>query len=147
MPIRKSKRNVGISRIDQPHKRTHGFFVRLTRQGVVHNAFFADKSHGGKKKALEAAREHYAMLLRKHGGGSRRDRAEIVRRLSSSGIVGVRKTVVVKKGRKDVYWMASWSPKLNVVRRRMFAVRKYGAEKAKALAIRTRRAGVRAMED
>jgi hypothetical protein len=55
----------GISRIDQPEKRTHGFFVRLARQGKTHSAFFADKSHGGRQKALAAARQHYEMLLAK----------------------------------------------------------------------------------
>ena len=55
----------GISRIDQPEKRTHGFFVRLARQGKTHSAFFSDKSHGGRQKALVAARQHYEMLLAK----------------------------------------------------------------------------------
>lgn len=59
--------NAGISRIAQPEKRTFGFFVRLMRKGKIYNAFFADKSHGGQRKALEAARAHYQLLLREHG--------------------------------------------------------------------------------
>ncbi|HET7625111.1 MAG TPA: hypothetical protein VFM25_07590 [Verrucomicrobiae bacterium] len=72
MAARKSKRERGISRIDQKEKRTHGFFVRLTRKGKIYNAFFSDKVLGGKKKALEAARNHYQELLRKHGPISRK---------------------------------------------------------------------------
>jgi hypothetical protein len=52
----------GISRIDQPSTRTHGYFVRVgyhrTRDGAwrpKHRAFFGDAGHGGKAKALKAA--------------------------------------------------------------------------------------------
>ncbi len=52
----------GISRIDQPSTRTHGYFVRVgyhrTRDGLwrpKHRAFFGDASHGGKAKAMKAA--------------------------------------------------------------------------------------------
>jgi hypothetical protein len=52
----------GVSRIDQPDRRTHGYFVRLgyarSRDGTTRpraTAFFGDASHGGKKGALRAA--------------------------------------------------------------------------------------------
>lgn len=51
----------GISRIDQETSRTHGFFVRVgyrkTTRGwrPKESAFFGDKSHSGRRKALEAA--------------------------------------------------------------------------------------------
>jgi len=61
----------GISRIDQPGKRTHGFFVRLARQGKTHSAFFGDKSHGGRENALAAAQQHYEKLLAKFGPAER----------------------------------------------------------------------------
>ena len=57
----------GISRIDQPEKHNHGFYVRLTRAGKTHSAFFADKSHGGREKALAAAQKHYQGMLLKFG--------------------------------------------------------------------------------
>ena len=57
----------GISRIDQEATRTHGFFVRVgyerTSGGTWrprHRAFFGDASHGGKTKALKAAKEWLA---------------------------------------------------------------------------------------
>ena len=71
--IRPRRKTPGISRIEQPEKRTHGYFVRLARKGKIYPAFFADKTHGGKRRALKAAQKHYRKLLRKHGRLSRRD--------------------------------------------------------------------------
>jgi len=147
MATRRLNRNAGISRIDQIEKRTHGFFVRLRREKKIFNAFFADKSHGGKRNALEAARKHYRKLLRQHGYRSRRDWAQIARRKGASGIVGVRRTSLKRGKREYRFWLATWSPRLHIVRRRIFSVRKYGASGAKALAIQARRAGVRSMKD
>lgn len=142
----KAKRHPGISRIDQLDKRTHGYFVRLTRNGKVYNSFFADKRLGGKKQALEAAQKHYQALLREHGEMSRKAWAQIPRRKSKSGIVGVRKASVERDGRTITYWAATWSPRPHVSQRRMFSIRKYGSTKARELAIRARNAGLRAME-
>lgn len=56
-----SNPSAGISRIDQPARRTHGFFVRVgykrTSDGYRPqlSAFFGDVSHGGKRGAWEAA--------------------------------------------------------------------------------------------
>ncbi|MEO8448524.1 MAG: hypothetical protein ABI647_01965 [Gemmatimonadota bacterium] len=59
---RKSASKVpGISRIDQPTTRTFGWFCRYgyrpTPKGTrpKFTAFFGDATHGGKKKALDAA--------------------------------------------------------------------------------------------
>jgi hypothetical protein len=61
------KSSPGISRIDQRDKRTHGFFVRLTRRGKTHSAFFTDRKYGGRKAAFAAAQLRYAALLKKFG--------------------------------------------------------------------------------
>jgi hypothetical protein len=51
----------GISRIDQPTTRTHGYFVRVGYRKTTKgwrpkaSAFFGDASHGGKTSALKAA--------------------------------------------------------------------------------------------
>lgn len=51
----------GISRIDQESRRTHGYFVRvgykMTDGGSrpTASAYFGDASHGGRRKAWEAA--------------------------------------------------------------------------------------------
>ncbi|MEI8290978.1 MAG: AP2/ERF family transcription factor [Verrucomicrobiota bacterium] len=139
----------GVCRIDQPTHRTHGFFVRLAQRGKIHSAFFTDKKHGGREQALAAAQAHYLQLRQKLGlplQRSRREWAETVRRKGRSGIIGVQRAIdrQVKPWRK--YWRATWSPELGVVRKRQFSIRKHGEEKAKQLAIRARRAGVRSMK-
>ena len=142
-------RTPGICRIDQPAKHNHGFFVRLQRNGKIHSAFFTDCSHGGRKQALAAAQKHHRKLLRKLGPTKSKFRqwwADIRRRKGSSGIVGVQKLVDRRSTRPRTYWKATWSPEPYVVRRKEFSVRKFGARKARRLAIRARRAGVRNMQ-
>ena len=140
----------GICRIDQPSHRTHGFFVRVSRRGKIHSAFFTDKKHGGREPALAAAQAHYLKLRQKLGMPQKRARrwnAEIVRRKGRSGIHGVRRVILRGvSGRRLKYWMAMWSPELGVVRKKQFSIRKFGEEKARQLAIRARRAGVRSMK-
>lgn len=61
----------GISRIDQPSRRTHGYFVRLdyrkTSDGYRPRltAYFGDASHGGRKAAWQAAESWVATQRRK----------------------------------------------------------------------------------
>jgi hypothetical protein len=136
----------GISRIDQPEKRTHGFFVRLQRRGISHNAFFADQSYGGKRRALRAAQRHFRILEKKYRPMTRKRWAELPRRKGKSGIIGVRRVVIRQPGQPRLaYWQANWSPRPYRIRRRSFSVRKFGERKAKALAVKARRSGVRTM--
>jgi len=53
----------GISRIDQPEKKIHGWYVRVTYKGKTEQKFFADKAHGTKPKALKMAQEHRDHLV------------------------------------------------------------------------------------
>jgi hypothetical protein len=69
-----TKRTPGISRIDQPAKRTHGFFVRVQRRGKIHSAFFTDQKYGGRKRALAAAQKQYRKLVAKWGPPKRKQR-------------------------------------------------------------------------
>jgi hypothetical protein len=139
----------GISRIDQPHKHNHGFFVRVARRGKIHSAFFADKKFGGRELALAAALVHRDKLAASLGRPVRMDRrqnAEIVRRKGRSGILGVQRIINrrVKPWRK--YWKATWSPEPYVVARKQFSIWKHGEAKARRLAIQARRAGLRSMK-
>ena len=68
---RRPVRRPGISRIDQPSTRTHGWFVRAgfyTRPDGAsaprHRKFFGDVSYGGKRRALKAATEYLAIVTR-----------------------------------------------------------------------------------
>jgi hypothetical protein len=138
----------GIARIDQREKHNHGFFVRLQRKGIVHSAFFADMSYGGKRRAFRAAQKHFQGLEKKYQPMTRQRWAEMLRRKGKSGIIGVRRSIVRRRGQRGrVSWQANWSPRPHVVRRRSFSVRKFGERKAKALAILARRIGVQTMRD
>ena len=62
----------GISRIDQESTRTHGWFVRVgfyeRKDGTYvprHTKYFGDFTHGGKTKALKAARAFVDKLQRR----------------------------------------------------------------------------------
>jgi hypothetical protein len=139
----------GICRIDQLENRTHGFFVRVTRKGKTYSAFFTDLKHGGKAKALAAAQRHYRKLRKQLGLPQQKLRrwwAEFRRRKGSSSIVGVQRVVDWRFKPPRVTWKATWSPEPYVSRRRSFSARKFGGRKAKRLAIRARRAGVRSMK-
>ena len=139
----------GITRIDQPSHRTHGFFVRVSSQGKTYSAFFSDKKFGGKRRALAVSKKYYLKLKKLLGlprDVSRRSWAENVGRCGKSGILGVRRVIIRRPGGVSKYWVAAWSPELGVYRKKNFSIRKFGEEKAKQLAIRARRAGVRNMK-
>jgi hypothetical protein len=147
--MNKPSKTPGISRIDQPSHRTHGFFLRAARTGEIFSAFFTDKTYGGRAAALAAAVEHRGKLLKILGLPIRKMRrlnAEIVRRRSRSGIYGVRRVIDRKVRPWRKYWVAAWSPELGVVRKKQFSIRKHGEERAKQLALRARRAGLRSMK-
>jgi hypothetical protein len=61
LPMRE-RPNYGVSRIDQPEKANHGWYIRITKNGHTEQKFFADKSYGGKAPALEHAREFRDLL-------------------------------------------------------------------------------------
>lgn len=61
----------GISRVDQPSRRTHGYVVRLDYRKTPNGyrpritAFFGDISHGGRRAAWDAAEKYLASVRRK----------------------------------------------------------------------------------
>ncbi len=69
---RRPVRRRGISRIDQDSTRTHGWFVRAgfhaRRDGSYvprHSKYFGDATHGGKRRALQAAQAYLAKVDRR----------------------------------------------------------------------------------
>ncbi len=64
-------RRRGISRIDQPSTRTHGWFVRSgfyeRKDGTYApriSKYFGDFTHGGKQRALKAAQTYLAKVTK-----------------------------------------------------------------------------------
>ncbi len=136
--------NYGITRIDQPEKKNHGFYVRITHRGKGFQKYFPDKSLGGKPKALKAARAWRDSLLDKMPKYKQEAAAKKKRRIKQSGVVGV--THVVSKSSKGTvyeYWQAAWTDGDGRRRTAKFSISRYGDEKAADLAKKARRSGVR----
>jgi len=131
-----------ISRIDQKHKKHHGWYVRVTWNKATDSKFFSDKLHDGKVKALKAAVKYRDEVEAKLG----KPRSEglvlgNVRR-SNTGVRGVRRLTSkqTKDGTTyewDVY-QVTYHPAPGVTRRTSVSVQRYGEEEAfeRAKAIR-----------
>jgi hypothetical protein len=135
-------KQMSISRIDQPEKHNHGYYVRLTRNGKTKSKFFSDKSSGGKRAALRAAKHHEAELLELAAKKVKTGRAKLSKR-NTSGLLGVSRGAWNENGRKAAYWQAAWIDGEGTRKSRKFAVSKYGEEKALRLAKKARREGLR----
>lgn len=135
---------MAISRIDQPEKRTHGYYVRVTRHGKTQAKFFPDKTHGGKRAALKAAKEHEAELHAWAAAQKPRPRKPSSR--NTSGVVGVNRTAYNSGSTLNEYWQAEWTDSDGRRRSAKYSINKYGEDKAKRLAIKARREGLRAKE-
>ena len=133
----------GISRIDQPSRKTFGWYVRVNYNNKQVSKFFSDKAHNGKQKALDKAVE-FRDQAEKKLGRPRTDRQVIARNpRNSSGIMGVqRKTKIVKteQGEREIekYYVVTWNPEPGRVERIFVSIDKYGDKAAllKACAIR-----------
>jgi len=136
--------NYGITRIDQPEKKNHGYYVRITHRGKSHQKYFPDKALGGKTKALKAAREHRDKLLEKMPKYKQDAASKKKRRIKQSGITGV--THVVSRSPKGTtyeYWQAAWLDGDGKRKTAKFSISRHGEDKALSMAKRARRAGVR----
>lgn len=136
---------MSISRIDQPERHNHGYYVRLTRNQKTQSKFFADKSNGGKRAALRAAKQHEAELLEQAAANNKRRKPTLSSR-NTSGIVGVTRGQWEESGKQVAYWQAAWVGSKGERLNRKFSVNKHGEERARRLAIKARREGVKARE-
>lgn len=124
----------GISRIDQPEKKNHGFYVRITHRGKTTQKFFPDKSNGGKAKALKAAKAFRDKAFAKLPKSRREAAANRRKKIKQSGVTGV--THVVSKsvaGKTYEYWQAAWNER-GKRKTAKFSVARYGESKALELA-------------
>lgn len=136
--------NYGITRIDQPEKKNHGFYVRITHRGRSHQKYFPDKASGGKTKALKAAKAHRDGLLSKMPKYKQEAASKKKRRIKQSGVVGVTHVVSKSpKGKDYEYWQAAWASGDGKRKTAKFSITRYGSEKALTMAKKARRAGLK----
>lgn len=136
--------NYGITRIDQPEKKNHGYYVRITHRGEGFQKYFPDKSLGGKRKALKEARLYRNGILAKLPKEKQIAASKKKRRIQRSGVVGV--THVVSKSSKAKvyeYWQAAWVDREGRRRTAKFSIARYGGVKAMEMAKKARRDGLR----
>lgn len=108
--------------------------VMLVRQGRRFQGEFAVADHGGVEDAKAAALAYRDELLRTIRPLSRREFSAIVRKNNTSGVPGVSRSVEPAGGR----WSATVYLSNGKSQRRSFAVKKFGEERAKELAIEAR---------
>jgi len=139
MAKRQTGKNKLITRID--HKNTHGWNVRIVKDGETHSRLFSDGVHGGKRKALEAARAYRDKLHQKLFKRPVSERREIrySNARNSTGIVGVSLSVRRRGSGIYEYYVATWCPKKGQQARKAFSVNMYGRRKAFRMACDFRR--------
>jgi len=134
----------GITRIDQPEKKNHGYYVRITHQGKCHQKYFPDKSSGGKRKALAAAQAHRDAVLATMPAQKQAAACKEKRKIRKSGVVGVTHVVSISaKGTEYEYWQAAWLSSDGRRKTAKFSIPRYGSKRALQMAIEAREAGLR----
>jgi hypothetical protein len=124
-----------ITRLD--HKNTHGWWVRVyLRSKPVYNKLFSDGVHGGKLKALKAAKSYRDKVCKKAFGKAMQPGA---RRTWGKGVY--RQEDTKPNGYVTEAWVAFWSQG-GKQHRRSYSVYKYGERQAKKMAQEARASGL-----
>lgn len=133
-----------ISRIDQPRKHQHGWWVRIQRDGEKIQSFFSDVAHGGQSHALRKAKAYRDQLLINYPKPEYGNMFNRTNSRNTSGKAGVHKTRSLKRGRAYDVWQASWVLPNGKHINKKFAFSPEGRSEreAKRLAIKAREEGV-----
>ena len=142
--MRTPRADYGITRIDQPEKKNHGYYVRITHRGKTHQKYFPDKSSGGKAKALKLAKQHRDELLARMPRYKQEAAARKKRKVLKSGVTGVTHVISrAPQGKTYEYWQAAWVDRDGRRRTAKYSISRYGSDKALDLAKKARRKAVR----
>ena len=122
----------GVIRIDSDS--THGWQVRVYRDGKTYSKLFSDRKCGGREEAFAAARDYRTSLVEEVADlPAVEPRRRLVRRNrgNTSGVVGISRTY--KRDRRGVrheVYAVSWNPEPGVARGTSFSIRRYGEDQA-----------------
>ena len=131
------KKHSNIFRIDiEPNEKypnrhpTHGWQVRIRRQGTQHTKFFSESKHGGREDALQASikyRDELLEVLPEPDDPARRS-AEA---RSKTGVIGLNYCQKDDgSGREKPYVQLSWLTKAGKRRGASYSVEKWGLRRA-----------------
>ena len=132
----------GITRFELENTRRYGYMVRLCRDGVKTNEFFADKQYGGKRNAKKMAQQRYAELCEELGPANLRATKNLLTDRNSTGKVGVHiaRSIDTRWGNGEyVSYCAFWSTADGERQKISFSWNKYGKEAAFELACLARK--------
>jgi len=140
----------GVSRIDSPEKKMHGWYVRVMFNGQARSKFISDKSNGGKEEALRRAVECRYELERELGR-PRTDHVVVGHNpRNRGGVTGVRKAVKKYRGKdgtvyENEVYEVTWNAGRERRGRTSVSIRKYGELRAFRMACAIRREKERQM--
>ena len=139
-----------IHRVDQASTRTHSWLVTIQRRGHIYNRHFSDRLHGGKRKALEAAKAYRARLVSQLKPLTRQELCAIRKTNNRSGVSGVIRVDVLEKIRgrlyRRIYWDVQWPIGNGRARHKKFSVKKYGERGAFLRALKARKQALRDLD-
>ena len=124
----------GVMRYDHYH--THGWWARMQRDGESLRTFFSDGQYGSIDEALRAALKHQQELINAFGsniqvGGTKQLPTDPLDRI-------FRKVDKAKgNGAPFEYWLTRWYDQQHKIKTKRFAIKRYGEEEARALALAT----------
>ncbi len=124
------------------HSEPEGWSVTVMRGGRTFSDYFGHAVWGGRARAFLAAQHFRDRLLKRIDPDSRVRRQAPKGRRSRTGVVGVSSERHLVDGRVYRRYVASWQDPEKGSQRRRFLVERYGEERALALAVEAREAGV-----
>lgn len=133
--------------VNYPEHGQVGFLVKLNRRRQRVYEVFNFSRFKTRDQCRKAAEKFAREMDRKYPRLSRREMAELRRsNFGRNGVIGVRKCIKVVNKKPYEFWEATWSPQPNVVKKKLFSIRKYGNAQAKKLALEARARGLDAMK-
>ncbi len=129
----------GISRIDS--NGTHGWYVRVYKNGKTYSKLYSDNKYKGKERALKFARKAREMAMETMSSIPDKPVRRFVTsdKRNKSGVLGVSKTKKkLRSGNVVHYYQVTWSPKPGKLKNKQWSTLKYGEEEAFRLAVEFR---------
>lgn len=132
--------------VNYPREGQVGYLVKLYRKKGDVDELFSFSKYPTKQACFKAAKKRAREVEKLYPRLTRREYAQIRRSNFKNSEVGIRKLTKSNKGFQYEFWQASWSPRVGVVKKKLFSVHKFGDEEAHKLARIARAEGLLAMK-
>ena len=139
MPTTTLKGFTGLQRMEYPEQSVACYRVRIHRQGTLFMEYFPFKNYPDEPTALAAATKYWHEVREAFPRLTPKQNAQVERRKSQTGIIGVRRLTKTTKGHPYDYWLAAWTDSRGNQRSKTFSINKYGEQEAKKLDMKTRK--------